>query len=121
MWKKKILYYDSLGWGGKKYLNGALNWLQDEAASRKGISLAAMTPVDETWKLVDVPRSDQPHQLDSPMRDCAVFTCTNANCIADDIPITLTLYSQADIFEHVLRRNIGTDILRGHFTYPLFD
>lgn len=95
-------------------MEGTLRWLQDEAVANK-------LTVDATWEMIDVPHREQPNQTDKPLRDCAIFACLNADLIADDIPITQFVYTQADIDNYGLRRKIGCDILRGHLNYPMFN
>jgi Ulp1 family protease len=117
MKKQEIIYFDPLQYDGSKYLQAALNWLRHEAIDKKSLSLADLTPESCTWKLIQE-RENQPQQKGNGT-ECGVFLCVTADCVADDIPITSTLYTLNDMRVHNYRRKLGCDILRGSFhEYP---
>jgi Ulp1 family protease len=115
MRQQKIVYYDPLQMDGKEFLAAVLNWLRHEAIDKRRLSLAELST--RAWVLEEA-REDQPQQLTNTT-ECAVFHCITADCIADDIPVTSTLYTLSDIDDYSYRRKLGCDILRGSFhMYP---
>ena len=70
---KRILYYDSLGWSGRLYLETTLKWFQDWSVDVRGQTLAELTPLGQAWELIEVPLSAQPQQTENPLADCGVF------------------------------------------------
>jgi len=115
MRQQKIVYYDPLKMDGKEFLAAVLNWLRHEAIDKRRLSLAELST--RAWVLEEA-REDQPQQLTNTT-ECAVFHCITADCIADDIPVTSTLYTLSDIDDYSYRRKLGCDILRGSFhMYP---
>ena len=115
MRQQKMVYYDPLQMDGKKFLAAVLNWLRHEAIDKRKLSLAELST--RAWVLEEA-REDQPQQLTNTT-ECAVFHCITADCIADDMPVTSTMYTLRDIGEFSYRRKLGCDILRGSFhMYP---
>ena len=74
---KAILYLDSMGGGGQKYLNLVLNYLKDEHSAKIGTSL------DESeWTMKSLGRTIPQQQNCS---DCGMFTCTFATYATDTL------------------------------------
>lgn len=99
--EKKIQFYDSMGGGGKRYLDGLMQYLKDEHMDKK------KTPMDgvDDWKLV-VCEPDTPQQENG--FDCGVFTCMFADFISQDMPLSI---SQEHISE--CRDRIALSIMKG--------
>ena len=102
--KKEIHYYDSMSGSGQWYLNSILQWLEDEAREKKGLTLDR-----KEWKLIDR-ESGVPQQRNGV--DCGVFSTVCADFLSDNLPLE---YSQAEMPDY--RVKIGCAILRGNITY----
>jgi sentrin-specific protease 1 len=111
---KQILYFDSMYGDGKKYLNGLLQWLDDEARSR-GSPLAANFDRNEWTLKFHGTDSGTPRQNDGS--SCGVFSILCADFMSDDLPITEASYSQDKI--DFFRVKIAAAILRGSLDYPV--
>ena len=92
---------------GHKYKNALLQWLVDEARTKKNINLNT-----SEWKLNDM---DCPQQHNG--NDCGVFVIMAANFISDNLPVVEANYGQADM--PFFRLKIASDILRGSYDYPI--
>eukprot|EP00588_Corethron_pennatum_P009003 CAMPEP_0194266106 /NCGR_PEP_ID=MMETSP0169-20130528/1125_1 /TAXON_ID=218684 /ORGANISM="Corethron pennatum, Strain L29A3" /LENGTH=605 /DNA_ID=CAMNT_0039006717 /DNA_START=204 /DNA_END=2021 /DNA_ORIENTATION=+ len=98
--EKRIQYYDSMGCGGRRTLEGLLQYMVDEYKDKK----KKVLDVNE-WTLV-------PSQPDTPEQangyDCGVFTCMFADFISRNQPLTFTQ-------DHVTecRERIALSILNG--------
>ena len=79
--KKKIMYYDSMGIKGKKYLDSALQYMYDEA-KKLNISFN----YDE-WQLISYNKS-LPQQENG--YDCGIYVILFADYIANNLPLTFT-------------------------------
>jgi len=99
--EKRIQFYDSMGGGGTRYLDGLMKYLKDEHMDKK------KTPLEgaDEWKLV-VCQPDTPQQENG--FDCGVFTCMFADFISQDMPL---LISQEHISE--CRDRIALSIMNG--------
>ena len=112
---KKIQYYDPYHPRShsttNKYLNGALRYLGDEAAS----SGKDFSPKE--WKLISTDKNNVPKQTNA--YDCGVFTIMMADFLTDNLPFE---FSQ----EHMLwfRKKICANILKqsslGKTSYPIY-
>jgi sentrin-specific protease 1 len=100
---KLILYYDCGGGEGVKYKDIFLQWLVDEAWSKKQIHL---DPKDWVYT----------HAFDFKRQrgglDCGVFLSMDFNYLTDDLDIS---YSQNDI--SAFRLHMANAILRGSWSY----
>jgi sentrin-specific protease 1 len=103
--QKRIHYYDSMSGSGRRYLEGALRWLVDEALYKKSIRDYDVSD----WTLVDR-EPHVPQQING--FDCGVFTIMCADFLSDTLPLN---YSQEDV--SFFRRKIAADILRGSLNY----
>jgi len=79
--KKEIIYYDSMGIKGKKYLDGALQYMYDEARS-----LNHPFNHDE-WQLISYNKG-LPQQENG--YDCGIFVILYADYIANNLSLTFT-------------------------------
>jgi sentrin-specific protease 1 len=106
---KEILYFDSMKRKGKgtKYNKALLQWLVDEARTKKNINLNT-----SEWKLKDM---DCPQQHNG--YDCGVFLIMAANFISDNLRVVEDNYGQAHM--PFFRLKIASDILRGSYDYPI--
>ena len=103
--KKRIAYYDSFGSSGRRYLDGALKYLGDEAIKRQ------YTDFDPSeWELFS-PGNNVPQQ--NNCNDCGVFSIMFADFISDNLPLKFT---QQQI--PMIRMKICANILRGFLNYP---
>jgi sentrin-specific protease 1 len=104
---KVIRYYDSMGYGGDRYLKAAMQWLCDESSLKRNEIL------DQTeWKLTAHPTT--PQQKNG--YDCGVFSIMAADFLTDDFIIDDLAYKQKNM--KFLREKIGVDIIRGTLRYP---
>ena len=99
--EKRIQFYDSLGSQGKYYLQGLLQYLEDEHQDKKKTSLDT-----SGWELVVCDSSTTPQQKNG--FDCGVFTCMFADFLSRDLPLTFT---QADVTK--CRERIALSIING--------
>ena len=106
MCEKEIVYYDSMGGCGTKYVEGALKYLEDESAK-----LGINTFCSDEWELIST-NIRVPQQQNGC--DCGVFTIMYADFITDNLPLD---FSQ----EHVtlFRKKICANILKGRVGYPI--
>lgn len=104
--EKRIEYYDSMGSRGTRYLNGALQYLQDESIK---VNESSFNP--DEWELTStthhVPQQENGF-------DCGVFSIMYADFITDNLPLS---FSQEDM--PFYRKKICANILRGSLNYPL--
>ena len=103
--KKRIEYYDSFGSSGRRYLEGALRYLGDEANK-----LGKADFNSGEWVL-NSPGKAIPQQENC--HDCGVFSTMCADFISDNLPLQ---YSQEQM-PHI-RHKICANILRGSLKYP---
>jgi len=100
MQEKKIQFYDSMGGGGQRYVNGLLRYFEDEHKDKK------KAPLDTSeWNLVTC-QPDTPQQLNG--FDCGVFTCMFADFLSRDMPL---IFSQEHVTE--CRERIALSIMNG--------
>jgi len=100
MQEKKIQFYDSMGGGGQRYVNGLLRYFEDEHKDKKKASLDT-----SEWNLVSC-QPDTPQQLNG--FDCGVFTCMFADFLSRDMPL---IFSQEHVTE--CRERIALSIMNG--------
>ena len=105
--RKEIHYYDSMSGPGKKYIEGVLRWLQDEAKDKKG------TDNYDTSDWATFDREPFVPQQQNGV-DCGVFTTVCADFVSDDLEL---MYSQGDM--PFFREKICADILRGSLLYAV--
>jgi sentrin-specific protease 1 len=105
--KKEIHFCDSIGSNGRLYLQRILEWVIDEASTKKGVTLQ---PSD--WKLISH-RNGIPQQQNK--FDCGTFVIACADALSDDLPLNETTYNQERM--PIWRQKIAVDILRGKLTY----
>ena len=74
---KAILYLDSMGGGGQKYLNLVLNYLKDEYLAKFGTGFN-----ESEWTMKSLGRTIPQQQNCS---DCGMFTCTFATYATDTL------------------------------------
>lgn len=104
--EKKIIFYDSAGVNGKKYLEGALQYLVDEADKINYY-------FDKNdWTLISY-ADGLPSQENG--YDCGVYIMMYADFITDNLPL---VFSQEHI--DLFRKKICLNILNGSLNYPLF-
>ena len=97
---KRIQFFDSLGSQGRSYLQGLLQYLEDEHMDKKKV------PLDTTdWELVPCDCSCPQQQNGF---DCGVFTCMFADFVSRDLPLT---FNQQDIT--ACRERIALSIMNG--------
>ncbi len=101
---KRVLYYDSMGGRGQRYVEGLLRWVVDEAAAKNKIVVNK-----NEWSLE---RGVCPQQENG--YDCGVFTVVCADFLADDLPLT---YEQK--YMSMFRHKIGSFILKGALGYTV--
>ena len=102
--EKRIAYYDSMQVHGKKYLDGALQYLVDE-------SLTMNRPFDkEQWTLITYADGLPLQENDY---DCGVFALMYADFITDDLPL---VFGQQHM--ELFRKKMCLSIMRGSFSYP---
>ena len=106
--EKKIKFYDSMASKGTRYLNGALQYLQDESIKRNGANFNL-----NEWELIST--TDKVPQQENGF-DCGVFTIMYADFITDDLPLK---FSQNEM--PLFRRKICANVLRGSINYPLIN
>lgn len=100
MQEKRIQFYDSMGGGGQRYVNGLLRYFEDEHKDKK------KKPLDTSeWNLVTC-EPDTPQQLNG--FDCGVFTCMFADFLSRDMPL---IFSQEHVTE--CRERIALSIMNG--------
>jgi sentrin-specific protease 1 len=104
MQKKKIVYYDSLGLSGLKYLTALQHYIFDEAANKQRHCVL------EEWQLHD---ERVPFQNNGS--DCGVFACMFADLVIDDIDVNNLHQSMMAVF----RCKICYSILLRKIPYPL--
>ena len=102
--EKKVLYYDSMGGRGQRYVEGLLRWVVDEASTKHKIVVNK-----SEWSLE---RGVCPQQQNG--YDCGVFTVVCADFLADDLPLT---YEQKNM--SMFRHKVGSFILRGTLGYSV--
>ena len=105
--QKRIQYYDSMGNSqAKRYLNGALRYMGDEAAKLD------LDFNSSDWVLT-------PSQPDTPQQqncyDCGAFVVMFADFLSDNLPLE---FSQAHL--PFFRQKICGNILRTGLKYPLY-
>jgi len=98
---KRIQFFDSMGSSGRSYLQGLLQYLEDEHKDKKKSQLDT-----SDWELVPCDSDSCPQQNNG--FDCGVFTCMFADFISRDLPLTFT---QRDITR--CRDRIALSILNG--------
>lgn len=96
--RKEIIYYDSMGIKGKKYLDSALQYMYDEAKS------SYIHFIYDEWKIVSC--NGIPQQKNS--YDCGIFAILYADYIANDIPLTFTQQTVS-----LFRKKLCVYILKG--------
>ena len=101
---KRVLYYDSMGGRGQRYVEGLLRWVVDEAAAKNKVVVNK-----SEWSLE---RGVCPQQENG--YDCGVFTVVCADFLADDLPLT---YEQKHM--SMFRHKIGSFILKGALGYTV--
>ena len=106
---KKICYYDSMvAYGGaERYMEGALQWIQDEARTKGGPPNFDI----KLWTTVKSP-ANLPQQSDC--NSCGVFASAFAALLTDDIPLNNFTQDYANFF----RRKIFLDILNLRICLP---
>lgn len=107
MQKKQIVYYDSLNWDGKRYLEATKFYLKNKMNEKGNIDGYDWSE----WELLQ--EKNIPQQAPKS-NDCGVFALTFADFISEDLPLDFSS-------EHMefFRRKIGVDILRGSLDYDL--
>eukprot|EP00980_Cylindrotheca_fusiformis_P008183 scaffold1734_cov196-Cylindrotheca_fusiformis.AAC.5 len=83
MQEKRIQIFDSMGTGGRHYLESIFQYLQDEHMDKKKCPL----PDIHEWELVGTTR-DTPSQRNG--YDCGVFTCMFADFLSKDCPLVFS-------------------------------
>ena len=101
MTEKRIQFYDSMSGSGDRYLEGLMQYLQDEHMAKKGCPL----PDADEWELVES-TPDTPQQRNG--YDCGVFTCMFCDFLSTDCPLT---FSQEHITQ--CRERIALSIMKG--------
>jgi len=103
--KKRIVFYDSMGGSGDKYLQALKRYLTDESQDKKqkAIDLNDWTVQSNGKK---IPRQNNSY-------DCGVFTCAFADFLSDDLPLR---FAQSDIAKW--RHKIAHAVLQGRIEYP---
>jgi sentrin-specific protease 1 len=107
MRRKRICYYDSLSWNGEKYVNGLMQWVQDEGINKKNGMRVDAAEWELSYKESNVPQQTNGY-------DCGVFSIICADFISDDLPL---IYSQDHMDK--FRKQIASAILRGSLTYSI--
>jgi sentrin-specific protease 1 len=107
MQQKTIVYYDSMGDQGRRYVDGLFRYVQDEHQDKKGVP----PPNPEEWTLVYGSRDGCPQQQNG--FDCGVYACVCADYLSDDLPL---IYTQEDI-TNFWRTKIGVAILNNQLDY----
>ena len=103
--RRRVQYYDSMGGGGRVYLDALQRWLGDEWRQKKGDAAPAAPPDFGAWPKVPTTR-DTPRQENGS--DCGVFACACADYLAEDLDLD---FAQRDIGR--VRYRIGDAILKG--------
>ena len=103
--RKEVHYYDSMSGPGKKYIEGVLRWVADEAKDKQGIDNYDTSD----WQTFDR-EAHVPQQHNGV--DCGVFTSICADFVSDDLDLS---YSQTNMLH--FREKICMDILRGSLNY----
>jgi len=105
--KEEIHFCDSMGNDGNWYLEQILNWVIDEALTKKGVALQS-----SDWKLISscklIPQQHNGF-------DCGTFVIACADALSDDLPLNESTYNQGRM--PFWRQKIAVDILRGKLTY----
>lgn len=106
---KEIHYFDSMRGKGQFYMEGLRNWIMDEAAIKKNLTLDP-----SEWILIS--RTHEIPQQGNGF-DCGVFTIVSADFLSDNLPLNEQSYSQTKM--PFFREKIGCDILKGTLSYSL--
>ena len=102
--EKRIEYFDSMRGKGKFYMDGLLQWIKDEAATKEH-------PINiEEWTTYS--RSDEIPQQGNGF-DCGMFAIIAADFLLDNLPLQ---YSQQNM--EFFRMKIIVHILNGTLDYP---
>ena len=104
---KEVHYYDSMSGPGKRYIEGVLRWIADEAKDKRG---------EANYDTSDWTSHDREAGVPQQMNgvDCGVFTSICADFVSDDLELS---YSQANML--YFREKMCLDILRGSLDYAV--
>eukprot|EP00602_Paraphysomonas_sp_CaronLab_P000220 CAMPEP_0185030244 /NCGR_PEP_ID=MMETSP1103-20130426/17070_1 /TAXON_ID=36769 /ORGANISM="Paraphysomonas bandaiensis, Strain Caron Lab Isolate" /LENGTH=521 /DNA_ID=CAMNT_0027565287 /DNA_START=187 /DNA_END=1752 /DNA_ORIENTATION=+ len=109
--KRHIVYLDSFGGRGNRYLSTMVRYFVDEAMDKKKIK---MDPGEWTTEAgVDFKHVKLPQQSNGV--DCGMFSTMYADILSDDLP--LDSFRQSDIPQY--RRKVAAAIIRGALTYEV--
>lgn len=97
--ERRLQFYDSMGGGGRQYLQDLERYFKDEFKDKK------KTEDTRKWTLVPC-TEDTPRQRN--VVDCGVFICIFAEFLSRDRPLT---FSQDDIY--ICRNRIAHSLLTG--------
>ena len=107
--ERKVVYYDSMGGGGKRYVDAVRRYLGDEHQDKLGRPL-----VDgDSWSTVCGSRNGCPQQQNGC--DCGVFTLVCCDYLSNELPLN---YTQQDITNH-WRLKIANSICNGSLPYTI--
>ncbi|XP_074860511.1 sentrin-specific protease 2 [Carettochelys insculpta] len=81
--RKTIKYFDSMGQRGHSICEILLQYLQEESKAKRNLDIDP-----SEWTLYSMKPHEIPQQLNGS--DCGMFTCTYADYISRDKPITFT-------------------------------
>ena len=107
--EKKIVYYDSMGGAGKRYVDAIMKYIQDEHKDKLNTPLSDIAD----WKSIYGTRNGCPQQQNGC--DCGVFTLVCCDFLSNDLPLS---YSQEDVTA-IWRLKIANSICIGALPYSI--